>query len=148
MEVVVDWDDPTIEAAWLGERRKEIRNYLANEGMLHGDVAQAPSWFAAPYVSIWKVLAGEGARLWLWAVAGDLPCDFIASDYAVDAREAMRTFAARWLAMADSMASGQVTDLGTIGAQKDWPVLAPLLRSRAALMRTWADDHGMWSATS
>jgi hypothetical protein len=144
----LDWDDPATEARWLVERRNQVDAYLVNEGMLHGHVAESPSWFVAPYLSIWKVHEGGGSRLWLWAIAGDLPSDFVAADEAVDERTALGVFAAKWLVMATAMAAGRASDHGTIGSPEDWPALAPLLRTRATLMREWADDDGMWDSTS
>jgi hypothetical protein len=131
----MDRDDPAVETRWLAERRREVETYLANDGMLHGDVADAPSCFLAPCLSLWRVVEGAPKRLWLWVVAGDIPCDWIGGDEAFDARAAMAAFASRWLRIAESMDAGRASEFGTIGAPEDWRVLAPLLRSRATLLR-------------
>jgi len=140
----MEWNDPAVEMRWLAGRRREVEAYLANDGMLHGDVADAPSWFVAPYVSLWRVVEGTPKRPWLWVVAGDIPCDWIGGDEAVGARAALAVFATRWLRMAESMEAGQPSEFGVIGAPEDWPVLATLLRSRATLLSGWVTDSALW----
>ena len=140
----MDWGDPTGEAQWLATRRDEVVACLANQGMIQGDVSDAPSWFIAPVASIWKVMEGRGGRLWLWAMAGDLPCDFIAADEAPDTRAALRTFASRWQDRSTAIVSGEAPDQGAVGPGPSGPELASLLRTRAVLLRQWADDDSMW----
>lgn len=142
----MNWGDTVVEGQWLATQRDDVAACLGNQGMGHGDVADAPSWFVAPVVSIWKVMEGRGGRLWLWAIAGDLPCDFIPADEADDTRAAMRAFASRWLDRSTSVVSGEAPDRGAdaVGPGTSGPELASLLRTRAVLLRQWADDDSMW----
>ena len=55
----IDYDDPIIEAAWLAGQRTCVTDYLGRQGITHGGLAEAPDWFVAPYVSLWRVASGK-----------------------------------------------------------------------------------------
>jgi hypothetical protein len=141
-----DYDDPAGEASWVAAMREGVIAYLKREGVAHGGVWERPDLFVAPYVSIWRVVSRKNPRAtgW-WAIAGDLPTDYLSSADAHDAREAMKTIAARWRAAAESMKRGVQPSGLSIGTPDNWMELGPLLAARADLLARWADDDALWS---
>jgi hypothetical protein len=77
-------------------------------------------------------------------ICGDLPTDYLDADGIEHAREAMRAFGNRWCEAAAYMARGEPYPEMEIGAPSDWPTLAPLLTSRAELLKEWANLDSIW----
>jgi hypothetical protein len=142
---MTDDDDSETEAAWCAERFLEVKRYLAEAGIRHGEIPDWPVWHVAPYVSVWPVESGvrPGALGW-WAICGDLPTDYLSGHDAENPRSAVRAFAARWSAAATSMARGEAPENFAIGPRGQWEELAPMLRSRAQVLESWADDDELW----
>ena len=140
-----EYDDPRRLASWLDEQRRVVLDYLERQETRHGGVPSEPFWFVAPHVSLWPVTSGAhpGAIGW-WAIAGDLPTDYLSSRDARDARSAMRAFGSRWAAAATSMARGERPSGFAIGEPSVWPKLAPILASRAQILEAWASDDELW----
>lgn len=138
-------EDEIDEAAWCAERRREVAHYVASEGLPLGRVGDEPSWFIAPYISVWSVedalkLGFPGA----WVVCGDLPTDYVPIAAASNSRDVLRVLAKRWFDVSDLMARGEAHPEFSIGPPEEWPMLAPLLRARAELLEACADDAELW----
>lgn len=140
-----EYDDPAVEAQWLKERRDQITEYLRGQGLRHGRIGQEPAWFMAPYVSIWAIesLNSPGKIGW-WAIAGDLPTDYVSSSDARDPRGAMIAIASRWREVSHFMARGEKHPTCSIGTEANAAELAPLLSSRAELLLEIANDQDAW----
>lgn len=131
--------------AWLSEGRAAVQGSLARGKVAHGGVSAAPVWAAAPMLALWAVRgAGAGARVGWWAVAGDVPTDYVAADGVPDARHALAAFAARWRDVADQMARGEARPAADRPA--DWRALSALLRRRADTLARWAGDPSVWGS--
>ena len=141
-----EFDDPVCEAAWLKEQRRVVQAYLDRQGAPHAGLVSEPAWFVAPYVSLWAILSRKRpVAIGWWAIAGDVPTDYLSSRDASNARTALRAFGSRWASAAAAMARGERPSGFTIGEPSRWPSLAPQLASRAELLARWADDEGIWS---
>jgi hypothetical protein len=133
------------EQEFLQETRKRVVEYLNREGVPHGGVAKEPQWFVHPSVAIWAIGSGRvpGAIGW-FAIAGDLPTDYISSAETADAREAVRKFAQRWAGLARNMRERVPDPDLSVGSPEDWPQLAELLHRRARLLADYASDDDNW----
>ena len=142
----MDYDNPEVEELWCNERRSDVVAYLHQERLVHGQVGEWPAWHLAPYISIWAIdsKTNPGWVGW-WAVAGDLPTDYISAGVIRHPRDAMQAIAARWHTAAEDMARGNASPDFSIGAPADWQALAPQLTSRAELLQSWAADSELWS---
>lgn len=141
----MDYDDPEIEERWCEERRRDVADYLQLQGVRHGAIGEWPAWHVAPYVSIWAIeSASNPGWVGFWVICGDLPTDYVSSQALKHPRDVMRAFADRWSKVAENMAKGQPSPDVNIGSPSDWPTLGPMLASRAATLRRWADDAAMW----
>jgi len=133
------------EERWCEERRAEAAEYLRGEGVDHGRVAEWPAWHVAPHVSLWGIESGRAAEsVGWWVICGDLPTDYVSARQAADPREALRAFAARWSEVAAYMFRGEAHPTIEIGSPATWPRLAPLLKKRAELLNSCADDAPQW----
>jgi Domain of unknown function (DUF4826) len=142
---MTDYDDPEIEAHWCAERREEIAAHLQREGLTHGEIGAGPAWHVAPYVSVWAIesLVAPGAVGW-WAIAGDLPSDYVSAERARNPREAVQAIALLWQEAAEYMSRGQAHPTFRIGSGQRDQELAPLLASRAELLLEWVGDAELW----
>jgi len=143
----MDYDNPEIEEAWCDERRAEVTDYLRSQGVVSGRIGEWPAWHIAPYVSVWAVESGEtaGAIGW-WVISGDLPTDYISGREADDPRQAVGMFARRWNEAAEDMCAGRSAPHVKIGrTSHERSTLAPLLKSRAALLADWAERDDLWA---
>ena len=41
--------------SWCKDQRANVKRYLAQAGVLHGEIGEWPAWHVAPYASIWAV---------------------------------------------------------------------------------------------
>lgn len=133
------------EEQWIATEREKVIDYLAQQGCQHGGVGEWPAFHIDPYFALWAVqsLKVEGRIGW-WAVSGDIPTDYMSSSSGYHPRDAMRYFSSQWMDISDSMLAGKSRDGCMIGSPDDRPELEPLLRSRAKLIRTFADDDELW----
>jgi len=142
-----DFEDPAVEARWLDERLKSIRDYLGREGVKHGPIEDRPRWFRAPYVGLWFVAPPSRAAKGWWVITGDLPTDYMSAVDVEDAREAMRAFSARWERLGGEMMAGQEDPELQIGRPEDKAEqrkLGDLLLQRARILAEWAEDESLW----
>jgi hypothetical protein len=142
-----DWDDPAVEEHWCDERRRIVTEYLANQGLVHGEVGAWPAWHIAPYVSIWAVesLLAPDHVGW-WAICGDLPTDYLSAATIKHPRKALLAFAEIWKEVAGCMVEGVPHPDISIGPSPPNPELASLLESRSDLLRRFAEDDSLWGA--
>jgi hypothetical protein len=133
------------ERAFLQDARKRVVEYLARERVPHGGVAEDPEWFVHPAASVWAVGSGRvpGAVGW-FAIAGDLPTDYVSTAEIADAREAVRTFAHRWASLARNMRDRVPDPDLSVGSPKDWPETSELLLRRARMLADLAADDARW----
>lgn len=140
-----DYDDPAVKAKWARQQRAAVIEYFLGEGVSHGDIPHSPDFCIAPYVSVWRVLNSEDPDdVGFWAIAGDLPTDYVSSNDARDAREVLRHFAQNWHEVAQCMERREPHPDIEIGSPEEWPELAPLLESRAQALQAMADDDDLW----
>ena len=137
--------ESSAEENWCSERRTEVAKYLQREGLNHGRVGDWPAWHIAPYVSIWAIESKKtpGSIGW-WVICGDLPTDYVSAQDINHPRDAMRAVAESWREQAGLMAQGKTSSEIRIGRPEEWPALAPLLKSRAAMLLKWANDNAIW----
>ena len=115
------------------------------KGSTMGRGGEWPVWHIAPHVSIWAVESATAAEsLGWWVICGDLPTDYVSVDQAADPREALRAFAVLWSEVAAYMLRGETHPTIEIGSPSTWPKLAPLLKKRAELLTSSADDETSW----
>src|SRR5207245_11544469 len=100
------YDDPKVEAAWLTEQRKHADQYLREQRVPFGRVADRPAWHLAPYIALWPVLGPRTGEIQYWVIVGDLPADFLSADAAAQPRRAIASFAERWQGVARGMLEG------------------------------------------
>lgn len=135
-----------VERELLAGARGEVQAYLARHGVEHGGVPEEPAWYLAPYVSVWAVRSGRHPASTGWfAIAGDLPTDYVSSRDARDARSALRHFSRTWAEIAGCMQRGVQHPECRIGSPDEWPKLHELLRRRASLLGRLASDDEVWS---
>ncbi len=140
-----DNDDEILEEEWVSAERQKVIAYLERQGCRHGGVGEWPAFHVDPYVALWAVqsLETEGYIGW-WAISGDVPTDYMSSSSGRHPRDAMRHLSTEWQSISDFMASGEAREGYMIGTPETWPDLAPLLKSRAEMIREWADDDDLW----
>ncbi len=141
----LDWDDPAVEEHWCGERRQIVTEYLAKEGLKHGEVGEWPAWHTAPYVSLWAIesLAAPGHVGW-WVICGDLPTDYASAATVKHPRTALLAFADTWKEVAACMRKGDPHPDVRVGPLKPNPELTALLENRSELLRRFAQDDDLW----
>ena len=119
--------------------------YLQGEGVDYGHVGEWPAWHVAPYVSIWAIESRKRPDgIGWWVICGDLPTDYISAASLRHPRDAIRALGEQWRVQAQLMISGERQADIRIGQSADWPLLAPLLSTRAAMLIQWADDDSLW----
>ena len=139
------YDDPVVEASWLREQHASVQAYLSSERAAHGGVSDAPAWFVAPYLAIWAVTSLKNPpSIGWWVASGDVPTDYLSSAGVRDAREAVRAFSVRWDDLAARMDRGDSHPSMQVGDHEAFSDLAPLLRVRAKLLASFAEDNEYW----
>ena len=142
---MTDWDDPKEEERWCEEQRATVIKYLADEGTLHGEIGERPTWHVAPYVSLWAIEDKKvPGSLCLWVFSGDGPTDYVSSEKINHPRDAIRAIGQQWKELSEYMATGREHPSYNIGKPEDWPKLAPSLADRAAALIEMSDDDGLW----
>ncbi len=140
-----DYEDPEIEDQWCEDRRADVVEYLAGQKVAHGRVGDWPAWHLAPYVSVWAIESGKrpGWVGW-WAIAGDLPTDYVSAETIKHPRTAIRAFGERWDEVAGHMLQGKPHPMIRFGDRESWPQLGDLLQKRAKLLISFAEDESIW----
>ena len=135
------------EEEWCAGQRAVVAEYLSGQGAAHGEIGEWPAWHVQPYVAIWAIesLRSPGSVGW-WAISGDVPTDYASSWAGSNPRDVLRVFAERWAEAAAQMSAGAMPEGLALGTPSDWPRLAPLLASRAALFSKWVADATLWDS--
>jgi hypothetical protein len=135
----------TKEDKWIAAQRKVVVEYLQRERVGHLGVGEYPASHVHPYLAVWAVQSERvpGSVGW-WAVSGDLPTDYVSSGKIVHPREALRQFARQWREVSGSMLRGKEHSEVMIGTPDQRPELGDLLRRRAQILQSYADDDEIW----
>lgn len=143
--MTIDYDNPEIEERWCADQRAAIARYLHGEGIRHGKISEWPAWHVAPYVSVWAIESAlQPEAIGWWAISGDLPTDYVSASQVDHPRKALQLIARRWLTASDAMSAGRPADGFLVGDQASATQMAPLLRSRAAILLDWGEDESLW----
>jgi hypothetical protein len=142
---MTDYDDPKEEERWCEEQRANVKRYLEQAGILHGEIGEWPAYHLAPYLSIWAIESKQAPGLvgW-WVFSGDGPTDYVSAEKIKHPRDAMRALGQRWKEVSECMAAGQEHPSYNIGRAEDWPKLAMFLAKRASILLDWSNREGMW----
>ena len=132
------------DVEFLEKTKAEVLRYLEHFEVRYRAVAEQPDWYLAPYISVWPVFGQHAQKPGWFAIAGDIPTDYVSTDDAHDARSAMRHFSRLWLEAATCMEGGNVHPSFKIGKPEDWPSLHPMLRQRGELLAEFAEDESLW----
>lgn len=133
------------EERWCAEQREVVVRYLRAQGMTDPLVGEWPAWHVDPYVGIWAVesVVRPGWVGW-WAIAGDLPTDYVTVGEVRHPRQGMRDIAARWKEVAAYMRRGELHPTCRMGTPQTWSTLAPLLESRVLTLENFASQDAIW----
>jgi hypothetical protein len=137
---------PDEEDIWIQAGRKDAEGYLRGQKVEHRGVGEYPAFHVYPYLALWAVQSKNSpGRVGWWAITGDLPADYISSSEGRHPREAMRAFARHWREVSQFMLRGDPHPDCHIGTRDQWPELGDLLRRRAEIIRSYADDDEIWT---
>ena len=137
--------DKSAEEKWIAAEREKVIAYLSSQRCEHAGVGEWPAFHIDPYIALWAIQSpSHPGRIGWWAISGDLPTDYMSSSSGYHPRDAMRYFGSTWLAASESMRRGETHEGMTIGTPNLWPTMAPLLKTRAELLRKYADDDNLW----
>lgn len=133
-------DDPD-DAAWVARQRQNVVDYLASQRCDHNGVSAEPRWFVSPYVAVWAVRSKANPE-WVgwWAISGDLPTDYMTAAGRRSTGDVLIAFADQWQAAAERMKYGEHVDDYVVGNPSQAKELAPLLLSRANLLRKFGQE--------
>jgi hypothetical protein len=140
----IDYDDPEIEARWIGKQRIIVQNYLEREEIRLSNLEEKPIWFLAPYVALWKVNLKDGQMRNLWVISGDLPTDYCEPENAKIPRDVMLIFAKRWKSMSDEMLRGIFPKNIHMGKLEDQSKLGSMLKARSEILLEWSENDEFW----
>ncbi len=140
------FDDPQTLKRWFGEQRACVTTYLQREGIVTGELDSDPAWSVPPYVSVWMVESPQlpGVIGW-WAIAGDVPTDYISATEAATPREACEAFAKRWAEISKYLVVGEEHPTIKIGTPENRKQIGDVLGSRAKLLQSWTERDEVWS---
>ena len=133
------------EVQWCAQRRCQVSDYLAREGVTHGVIGDWPAWHVFPCVSLWAIesVRSPGWVDW-WVICGDLPTDYVSSAGLKDPRSAVGAIAQHWLEAIPYLQRGQQPPDCSLGRGGNCAELASLLQSRADLLARWVADDAVW----
>ena len=142
---MIDYDDPAVEEEWCAKQRDIVTSYLRSEGVETGEIGEWPAFHVAPILAIFAIESKQhpGSVGW-WVICGDLPTDYCSSKDIHDPRQAMNSFADRWLELSEKMQQGVPHPDIKMGKPEDWPKLAPMLHSRASTLKEIVADEETW----
>jgi hypothetical protein len=136
---------PTDEEAWLRAEREHAVEYLREQRVEHLGVGERPAFHVRPYLALWAVQSNAApGRVGWWTITGDLPADYVSSSEGRHPRQALRAFARRWLDASEFLLRGESHPDYSVGAPEQRSSLGNLLRRRAEVVQTWADDDELW----
>jgi hypothetical protein len=127
------------DAAWAAEQRRIVEAYLQKQGCEHGGVSLQPRWYLSPHLAVWAVRSksNPGAVGW-WAISGDVPTDYMTASRELRSNaDVLAAFGAQWARAAEAMLRGEYTGIGTPENVRE---LAPLLRTRAEILKEMSED--------
>lgn len=52
---MTDCNIPEEEERWCEEQRQKVKTYLAQAGLMHGEIGEWPAWHITPYLAIWAI---------------------------------------------------------------------------------------------
>jgi hypothetical protein len=141
---MADGDEiPTItdseDAAWAADQRKVVEHYLQAQGCDHAGVSLEPRWYLSPYLAVWAVRSKANPDLvgW-WAISGDVPTDYMTARRELrGTADVLAAFGAQWSRAAEAMSRGQYAG---IGRRENMAELAPLLRTRAEMLKELSEQ--------
>ncbi|MBK7874169.1 MAG: GNAT family N-acetyltransferase [Planctomycetes bacterium] len=140
-----DSEDEVDEDAWIDECRAEVHEYLEQQPTTFGRLAEGPAWHVSPYVSVWAIESVKlPGKIGWWAIAGDVPTDYASGQGLATPRAAIAHFARVWREAAACMERGETHPEFDVGGPGDAAELAPLLRSRAEILESWAREDSLW----
>jgi hypothetical protein len=133
------------ENNWIASQRMVVQEYLKREGVDHLGVGKYPAFHVSPYVAVWAVQSKK-APGWVgwWAISGDLPTDYVSRGKIAHPREALRAFAHEWRELSERMRRGERNPDFKLSTPAQWPELGDLLRRRAQILRSYADNDEIW----
>jgi len=131
--------------AWVIAERAKVEAYLRKEKVDHLGVGDWPAYDDAPHIAIWAIQSKikPGFVGW-WSISGDCPTDYMSRGQADHPRKAILYFSESWKKTAELMSAGKPNPEIRIGEKKDWPILAPLLKSRSDFLDQLARDDDLW----
>ncbi len=133
------------EEAWCAAEREKVMVYLQTQNCHHAGVGERPAFHIDPYIALWAVQSPtHPGRIGWWALSGDCPTDYMSSASGYHPRDALRYFSSEWLRASDAMKRGESYEGVKIGRPELWPKMAPLLRTRAEILRKYAEDDDWW----
>ena len=134
---------PTItdskDAAWAADQRKTVEAYLRTQGCDHAGVSLEPRWYLSPYLAVWAVRSKANPDVvgW-WAISGDVPTDYMTATRELrSTADVLAAFGAQWSRAAETMSRGEYAG---IGKPENITELAPLLRTRAAMLQELSEQ--------
>jgi hypothetical protein len=144
-EDAIEDDDPDAEERWCAAARDGVVEYLAREGVEHGEVGEWPAWHVAPVASVWAMesIVSPGRVGW-WAIYGDLPTDYVSAARIRHPREAIRAFAGSWTDYVSTVRRGDPHPDLSIGGEAPSEELLAMMTSRAETLAAWAEDDTIW----
>jgi hypothetical protein len=133
------------ENTWIASQRKIVEEYLQRQRVDHLGVGEYPAFHVHPYVAVWAVQSKKapGCVGW-WAISGDLPTDYVSRGKIAHPREALRAFARQWRELSWYMLRGEEHPSIKIATPDQWPDLGDLLRRRARILKSYADNGEIW----
>lgn len=120
---------------WVRHHFQRANKHLAENGIMFDSVVTEESRYLAPYVAIWKIKSNKDQ--YYWVISGDVPADYLHSDTAPNAREAMRHFSLTWQMKADALKQGN--------ADKANLELADYMIKRAEILYQVQEDDNFWA---
>lgn len=137
--------DAAAEEAWVEEQRTKAAEYLAKQGVQHGEIGEWPAWHVQPWIAILAIESGVSpGRMGWWVITGDCPTDYVSFNDAAHPREAVQLFGRRWKEASEYMLRGEPHPSITIGDRSRWPELGALLRARARSLADAAEEDSIW----
>jgi hypothetical protein len=135
----------TNENLWVASQRKVVEEYLKRERVQHLGVGDYPAFHVCPYFAVWVVQSKRApGRAGWWAISGDLPTDYVSRGQIAHPREALRAFARKWREVSEYMLLGKEHPQIRIGRADQRLELGDLLRRRAQILQSCADDDAIW----
>jgi uncharacterized protein DUF4826 len=127
--------------------RMHVKEYIAWQGISHGQVGEVPGWSIFPCISIWAIESGSspGCVGW-WVICGDCPTDYATCTGDRTPRAAVEEFSSRWRAASAAMLKGERLPGFSVGNSENAGKWGPLLVSRAQMLAEWALDDSLWEA--